>query len=164
MPADDRTAALSEQLISVHQALRQQLSAVRQEAAAGAGPRAAEAVIGSDLLSHCLSFCAAMRTHHTGEDSQLLPALRDASPELAPVIDNLIEDHALVTGILQKIRTLLAPDHTPVSPGALVRELDGLTAILESHFGYEERRIAEALDVLGPAAWTADVFIPGGAC
>jgi hypothetical protein len=42
-----------------------------------------------------------------------------------------------------------------------VRELDGLIAILESHFSYEERRIAKALDTLGPLAWTADVFAPG---
>ena len=41
-----------------------------------------------------------------------------------------------------------------------MRELDGLTAILESHFGYEERRIAKALDSLGPEAWTAEVFTP----
>jgi len=31
-------------------------------------------------------------------------------------------------------------------------------AILESHFAYEERRIATALDNLGTEAWTADVF------
>jgi hypothetical protein len=37
-----------------------------------------------------------------------------------------------------------------------VRELDGFTAILESHFGYEERRVAKALGNLGPEAWTAN--------
>jgi hypothetical protein len=74
------------------------------------------------------------------------------------VIDNLIEDHGLVAGILRRIRELLAPGQTPSGPGALIRELDGLTAILESHFSYEERRIAEALDILGPQAWTADVI------
>jgi hypothetical protein len=78
------------------------------------------------------------------------------------VIDKLIEDHGLVAGILQRVRELLAPgaDRASPGPGALVRELDGLTAILESHFGYEERRIAKALDSLGPEAWTADVFTP----
>ncbi|HEY3952375.1 MAG TPA: hemerythrin domain-containing protein [Streptosporangiaceae bacterium] len=158
----DRTAALSEQLISVHQALREHLAALRQEAAGGTSPRAAQAATGGDLLGHCLAFCTAIHTHHTGEDSQILPALRAAAPELAPVIGNLIEDHALVTGILEKIRALLTTDGILASPDVLVRELDGLTAILESHFGYEERRIAKALDALGPAAWTADVFTPGG--
>lgn len=153
-------AALSEQLRHVHQALRERLALLRREAAASAGHRAAEAARPEDLLGHCLSFCTAIHTHHTGEDSQLLPELRAAAPDLAPAIDKLIEDHHLVAGILQRIRELLAPGRPPSGPGALVRELDGLTAILESHFGYEERRIAKALDTLGPGAWTADVFAP----
>ena len=42
-----------------------------------------------------------------------------------------------------------------------MRELDGLIAILESHFNYEERRLAKALDTVGPLPWSADVFAPG---
>ncbi len=42
-----------------------------------------------------------------------------ARPSSPPVIDNLIEDHGLVAAIL-----------------------DGLTAILKSHIGYEELRSA----------------------
>jgi hypothetical protein len=158
LAAPDRVAALSEQLSRVHQALRGQLTSLRQEAAGGTGPHTADDVIPADLLSHCLSFCAAIHAHHTGEDNQILPALRAAAPELAPVIDNLIEDHALVAGIVRRIRELLTPARASSGPSALTRELDGLTAILESHFSYEERRIARALDTLGPGAWTADVF------
>jgi iron-sulfur cluster repair protein YtfE (RIC family) len=146
-------AALSEQLTHVHEALREQLTSLRREAASGASPRAAEAAAGEDLLSHCLTFCAAVHDHHADEDTHLLPALRAAAPGLAPVIDNLIEDHGLVAAILRKIRELLAPGQGPSVPGELVRELDGLTAILESHFRYEERRIAKELDNLGAAAW-----------
>jgi hypothetical protein len=163
LPAPDRTAALSEQLIHAHQALRERLTSLRQEAAGGTGHRTAGTAVGEDLLSHCLSFCIAIHTHHTGEDSHILPALRAAAPELAPVIDNLTEDHALVAGILRQVRELLTPGRAPSSPDALVRELDGLMAILESHFSYEERRIAKALDTLGPGAWTADVFTLGQA-
>ena len=161
--APDRMAALSEQLIHVHRVLRERLTSLRQEVAGGAGHRAAGTVIGEDLLSHCLSVCSEIRAHHTGEDSQLLPALRAAEPELAPVIDNLLEDHALVASILRQVRELLTPGREPSHADALVRELDGLIAILESHFSYEERRIANALDTLGPAAWTAEVFDPGQA-
>jgi iron-sulfur cluster repair protein YtfE (RIC family) len=156
-------AALSEQLTHVHQALREQLTSLRQDATGGTSPHAADDAIPEDLLSHCLSFCTAIRTHHTGEDNQLLPALRAAAPELAPAIDNLIEDHALVADILRQIRELLTPGRGPSGSGALTRELDGLTAILESHFSYEERRLARALDTLGPSAWTADVFASGQA-
>jgi Hemerythrin HHE cation binding domain len=160
LPAPDRMAALSEQLIHVHQALRERLASVRQEVVA-AGQRGADTAIGEDLLSHCLGFCTAIHAHHTGEDSELLPALRAAAPELAPVIDKLIEDHALVAGILRQVRELLTPGRAPSRPEALVRELDGLIAILESHFNYEERRIAKALDTAGPLPWSADVFAPG---
>ena len=163
----DRVAALSEQLIRVHEALRQRLVSLRQEVADSAGSGVG-AALSQDLPSHCLGFCAAIATHHNGEDDQLLPALRAAAPELAPVIDKLTEDHGLVAGILRRVRELLAPGAGSASTasqassgrGALVRELDGLTAILESHFGYEERRIAKALDSLGPEAWTAEVFTP----
>lgn len=156
-------AALSEQLIQVHQALRERLTSLRQQAVGDTGPVAADPALPEDLLTHCLSSCTAIHTHHSGEDDRLLPALRATAPELAPVVDNLIEDHALVAGILRRIRELLTPGQTPSGAGALIRELDGLTAILESHFSYEERRIAKALDILGPQAWTADVFTPGRA-
>ena len=142
----DRVVALSGQLIEVHRALRERLTSLRAAVAGGAAALA----IPEDLLSHCLSFCAAIHAHHTGEDIQLFPALRAAAPELAPVIDKLMEDHALVAGILRQVRDLLVPDPPAADPEALVRELDGLTAILESHFSFEERRIARALDTLRP--------------
>jgi Hemerythrin HHE cation binding domain len=148
--------AVSQQLIQVHQALRERLAALRQEAAAGGWPSGAGS---GDLLSHCLSFCTAIHTHHTGEDAQLFPALQAAAPELAPVIDKLIEDHTLVAGILREIQALLA---APADPDTLRRELDGLTAILESHFSFEERRIALALDTLGPQARFPEVFTVDG--
>jgi len=68
------------------------------------------------------------------------------------VIDKLIEDHQLVAAILRQVRELLEPGRPPSAPAALLRELDGLTAILESHFSFEERRIARALDTLDPGS------------
>jgi hypothetical protein len=143
----DRVAALSEQLIEAHRTLREGLASLRHEVADGrARPDFPE-----DLHGHCLSFCSSVHTHHTSEDNQVFPALRAAAPELAPVIDKLAEDHSLVAGILEQVRELLAS--WPVSPpAALLRELDGLTAILESHFSFEERRIARTLDTLDPGS------------
>ena len=43
--------------------------------------------------------------------------------------------------------------------GAIGRELDGLTAIMESHFNYEERTISEALDAgISSDGWSEKVF------
>jgi hypothetical protein len=156
----DRAVALSVQLIQVHQALREQFAALRREVADGNGRPADGAAIPADLLGHCLGFCAALHTHHTGEDEQLLPQLRAAAPALAPVIDNLVADHALVADILAHIGELLSPGGDTPGSGRLLMQLDGLIAILESHFGYEERRLAAALDTLGPDAWVAGVFAP----
>ncbi len=155
-------AALSEQLIQVHRDLRERLTSLRRDLADGTGhrptaPAAADRRLPDDLLGHCLGFCTAIHAHHTGEDERLLPQLRAAAPGLAPVIDNLIEDHALVSGILRRIRELLAPGQG-AGPAVLARELDGLTAILESHFGYEERRLGQALDALDPGTSIPDVF------
>jgi hemerythrin-like domain-containing protein len=155
----DRVVALSQQLIEVHQGLRERLADLRQQAAVGEpGPDASAGAGG--LLDHCLSFCRAVQTHHTGEDSGLFPALQAAAPELAPVIVKLTEDHTLVAGILRQVRDLLASPGPRADPGTLRRELDGLTAILESHFGFEERRLASALDALGPEARFPAVFTP----
>jgi iron-sulfur cluster repair protein YtfE (RIC family) len=142
-----RVTALSEQLVQVHQALRERLASLRADATA----------VPDDLLSHCLSFCAALHTHHTGEDHQLFPTLQAAYPDLAPVIGKLAEDHVLVAGLLGQLRDLLAAPPDP-DPATLQRELDGLTAILESHFSFEERRITAALDTLGPDNQFPDVF------
>jgi hypothetical protein len=144
---------LSEQLIEAHQTLRERLAALRQEIADGA----ARPGLPGDLRGHCLSFCGAVHAHHTSEDDQAFPALRAAEPALAPVIDKLIEDHHLVAAILQQVRELLTS--RPVTPPAtLRRELDGLTAILESHFSFEERRIAQALNTLD--AGSVDLRLP----
>ena len=71
---------------------------------------------------------------------------------VSPVIGKLIEYHQLVAAILRQVRELLGPDRPPSPPAALLRELDGLTAILESHFSFEERRIAQALNTLDPGS------------
>jgi hypothetical protein len=55
LPAPDRTAALGEQLIQVHQELRERLGSLREAMAGGTGQHAADAGAGEDLLSHCLS-------------------------------------------------------------------------------------------------------------
>jgi hemerythrin-like domain-containing protein len=158
-----RVLALSEQLVRVHQELRERLASLRAEPTDGSVPQDSvrRDSVPRDLLSHCLSFCTTIHTHHTGEDQQLFPALRAAAPELTPIISKLEEDHVLVAGILRQLRDLLTTRPVAPDPATLQRELDGLTAILESHFSFEERRIAAALDGLGPENQFPAVFTPG---
>ncbi|AUG80596.1 hypothetical protein CFP65_5918 [Kitasatospora sp. MMS16-BH015] len=149
-----RLNALGAELHAIHRGLRAELTRLRTEVAAhlaGHGPRPRE------LRAHCLAFCAALTTHHTGEDAGAFPALAAAHPELRPVIAKLTEDHGLIAGILRSLDQLLTglPDHpTPAEATRIQGELDGLAAILESHFGFEERRITAALDALPASAGT----------
>lgn len=69
-------------------------------------------------------------------------------PDLAATVANLVEDHGLIASILSGVSELA--DRAVAPRGSALeeigRELDGLAAIMESHFGYEERTISEALD------------------
>lgn len=144
MATDDRADALGAQLVRVHRSLRDRLRSLRRQFVPGD-----HAPLGDDLLQHCPGFRAAVHTHHAGEDGALFSAPRAARPEPAGVVDNLTEDHRLVAGLLARPRG---------DPASVVGELDGLAAILQNHFAYEERRIASALDALGTRARVADVF------
>jgi hypothetical protein len=136
-----RFAAFGKQLIEVHDWLREELARLRADAAAGIQPK--------KLQAHCLSFCAAVTRHHTGEDEGAFPALARQFPELRPVLQELAADHGLVTLMLQRLEKLDFSDSA-----AATRELNGIEAILESHFTYEERKIVKALDSLDNPEWT----------
>lgn len=139
-PSDDHVRAFGNQLVEVHIWLRDQLARLRDDLAAPPErPR--------DLRVHCLTFCAALRRHHTGEDGALFPLLANGQPELAPVLQALARDHAFVDGILRRVEELVA---AAADDDVGVRaELDGLAALLDSHFSYEERQLAALLNDVG---------------
>lgn len=152
-----RAAAFSLQLRRAHQQLRDELARIRE--ALGGDERT---VTGVHI--HCLAFCSALAAHHQGEDDGMFTQLLDARPDLAPAIRNLIDDHAAIAAILHQIRALaLAGKATPAQSLPELRgEIDGLAAIVESHFGYEERAISAALDHGVPdTGWSRPVFRPG---
>lgn len=157
--ARDRAVALSAQLALTHRALRDRLRGLRRQLLSGGptGPR-------PGLLEHCAGFCAALRSHHMGEDEALLPTLRRDFPELTPVIAKIAEDHWLIAGILRRVEDLAAEAAAGGDRGGLVGELDGLAAIMDSHFAFEERRVGAAIDKLadGTAEIGADRWLAAG--
>ena len=129
-----RLASYGRQLVDIHLALREELASLR------------EGGISRNLPTHCLAFCAAVTRHHTGEDGGAFVLLAERHPELRPVIEELVRDHEAAADILRRLAELLSrPD-----PADVRLELDGLAAVLESHFGYEERKLIAALDQLDP--------------
>lgn len=150
----DRVVALSRQLAQAHQELRRRLGEIRTNI----GHRR---LTDDVLLTHCLAFCAALTSHHQGEDDGMFSQLLRERPDLAPTIAKLVEDHGMITSILSQVRELTdraSESHGPALE-AIGRELDGLAAIMESHFRYEERAISAALDGAVPEGdWPDTVF------
>ncbi|MEU0054627.1 hemerythrin domain-containing protein [Streptomyces sp. NPDC006309] len=137
----DRVAALSLQLSQAHQELRRQINEIRTNL----GHRR---LSDDALVTHCLAFCDALTSHHQGEDDGMFFQLLRERPDLTATVANLVQDHGMISSILSPVRELA--DRAAESRGtvleAIGRELDGLAAIMESHFSYEERTISEALD------------------
>ncbi|MGP4100483.1 hemerythrin domain-containing protein [Nonomuraea sp. KM90] len=152
MTPDHRLKAFGDQLISVHSWLRDELAGLREGIDAHLAGHAGRP---RDLRAHCLAFCSALERHHTGEDAAAFPTLAEQFPELRPVLEELTRDHHQVSEILRKLQELLDTLDTDAAaqPRDVRAELDGLAALLESHFTYEERKIVTALNTLNAPAW-----------
>lgn len=154
--ASSRLSAFGHQLIEVHIWLREQLDELRDGvdvyfAGQGLPPR--------DLRAHCLSFCSALTRHHTGEEAEAFPTIAEEFPELRAVISELRTDHNRIEWILGNLQKLLGSLPAKPDPAAAARvraELEGLSAIMETHFGYEEKKIVSALNSMGVPQWRAD--------
>lgn len=150
----NRARALGRELVEVHGWLRAELTRIREEIDTDPDGDIARL---TPLRAHCTAFCLVLTRHHTNEDGTAFPALGKQFPELVPVLEQLRHDHVLVADILRKIQNLL----TALTPGNVdqVRwELDGLAAILESHFRWEERRLADALNALDTPQASEELF------
>ncbi|WP_211304767.1 hemerythrin domain-containing protein [Umezawaea tangerina] len=135
----DRLRAFGNQLIDIHLRLRDDLDRVYDALDGEPGaPR--------DLRAHCLAFCAAVTSHHTGEDAGAFRVLGARVPELRPVLAELERDHHVVADALRAVQALL--DDPSTDPARLRAELDGVAALLETHFRYEEKKLVTALDAL----------------
>ncbi|MFC5922443.1 hemerythrin domain-containing protein [Micromonospora vulcania] len=154
-PPADRLAAVGNQMIEIHLWLSAELARLR---ASLDGVTPGDARPTRDLRAHCLTFCTALGRHHTGEDDGAFRLLAEQVPELRPVLANLITDHEVVAGILARIEELLG-GATPAPTAQLRGELDGLAALLESHFRYEEKRLVTALNALAGRSGTAEELL-----
>ncbi|WP_194421660.1 hemerythrin domain-containing protein [Microbacterium abyssi] len=136
-----RLTAWSAELRRVHARLREALRVTRDAVAAGA-PRVAAA---RELLLYCHGFCAALDQHHRSEDHVLFPAIGAAHPELAPVLRALEQDHSMIAHLLGGLQAAV---DSQAPPEELDRHLEGIAAIMESHFRYEERQLLVVLETL----------------
>lgn len=142
-----RLVAWSNELRSVHQRLRKALS-ITQDALASGEPQGGAAT--RDLLLFCHGFCTALTGHHEGEDRELFPAIAAEHPELRETLRKLEQDHSMIGHLIGGLQ--MAVD-AAASPEELSRHLEGIAAIMESHFRFEERQLLTVLETL---EWDAD--------
>jgi iron-sulfur cluster repair protein YtfE (RIC family) len=150
----ERVEALGEQLVEVHRWFRQELASVRAEVDAylsgGAAATPAPGTppdLGAELRRHCLTFCADLHGHHTGEDSLLFPLVEEERPDLAAVLGRLRREHQTVARIITDLEAVLA-DVEIAQPADVRARLEALSAELEAHLDYEEAQLVEALNAL----------------
>lgn len=110
-----------------------------------------------DLLLFCHGFCTALTQHHEGEDRRLFPAIAAAHPELRETLRKLEQDHSMIAYLVTGLQS--AVDRA-ASPAKLDQHLEGIAAIMESHFRYEERQLLRVLDTLALDADNRDVLGP----
>jgi len=125
----------------MHTRLRDALRVTREAVDAGVAGEPAT----RDLLLYCHGFCSALDQHHRGEDRMLFPAIAAAHPDLAPVLRALEQDHSMIGHLLGALQRAVEGG---ASPDELDRHLEGIAAIMESHFRYEERQLLTVLDAL----------------
>lgn len=150
---NSRLVAWSRELRAVHARLREALQVTRAAVEAGGGAAGAS----RDLLLFCHGFCSALAGHHEGEDRELFPAVAAAHPELRETLRYLEQDHSMIAHLLSGLQ---ADVDTGASPERLDPHLEGIAAIVESHFRYEERRLLTVLETLHLDADPRDVLGP----
>jgi hemerythrin-like domain-containing protein len=145
-----RLVAWSQELVHVHEKLRSALAVARQ-ARGGDYPPA----VARNLLLYCHGFCVALDGHHRGEDRLLFPAIAAAHPHLRPVLQALEQDHSMISHLLGGLQA--AVDRSATAD-ELSGHLEGVAALMESHFRYEERQLLTILQTLDLPASVTDVL------
>lgn len=134
-----RVVAWGQELREVHRRLRDALAVARSAVDDGAtGPAAAR-----DLQLYCVGFCAALTGHHRSEDATLFDVVLAAEPGLAPVVAELKRDHSMLDHLLGELERAATAG---AGRDELTRHLDGIDAVMETHFRYEEKKLVEVLD------------------
>lgn len=149
-----RLPALSAEMREVHRRLRAALDLARESAEL---EEEADPLLGDPLL-YCWSFCLALSGHHLAEDRALFPRLIAVNPAIEPVIRQLTQDHHMIDYLINDFRRATARG---VSTEEKLRHLDGIEAVMLTHFRYEEKRLLPLLDDLGePILTPVEVFGP----
>jgi hypothetical protein len=148
--------AMYDMLLAVHAHIRRDLEIVRGLAAQAvggvSGPQLHEQLqelkrgsILWRLQVDCLRHCRLVHLHHHLEDTAFFVELREANPDLTPVIDRLEADHRRISDDLDAVEAAakaLAEEQGVEARAAVVETLGALERNLLEHLDYEELNVA----------------------
>lgn len=144
----ERLTAWGQQMRAVHRRLQDALDLARETIENGGTPGS----LAGDLTLYCGGFCAALDGHHRTEDAALFPAVLRDRPDLAPVIAILMQDHSMISHLIQglerALRTAIDIRSQETETADLLQHLDGIEAVMQTHFRFEEKKLVELLDTL----------------
>ncbi|MFC8245379.1 nitroreductase/quinone reductase family protein [Streptomyces chartreusis] len=155
-PGNINASSMGEALKVVHDAFRRELALIRAEMseAGGKGSTADSTTgsttgiptgtLGAQLRVNCLTFCAGLHSHHTGEGLAMFPFLEDRYPELAPALARLRDEHDRIAELVEDLRRVVGDENA--DPDTARREVERLTTELEAHLTYEEEQLIPLLD------------------
>jgi hemerythrin-like domain-containing protein len=140
----DRLESWGRELRLVHRELRTRIELLRDQVLRGETVGETDIYLTQELRLFCLGFCGALTSHHAAEDTRLFPHVVAAHPGLSSVVDRLMEDHRMLAALIKDLDRVTRT----ASAAQVLSHLDGIMAIMESHFGYEERQLTAVLDAL----------------
>ena len=137
-----RVIAWGQEMRAVHQRLRHALDIARESIENEEQP---QSLVPNDLQLFCGGFCVALSGHHASEDATLFPLVVGVQPDLAATVRQLMQDHNMIAHLIRGLEQAL---RTGDQKGALLTHLDGLEAVIQSHFRFEERQLVGLLDTV----------------
>ena len=98
------------------------------------------------LGAFCARYCGFVGQHHGIEDAAVFPHLAQREPQLAPIINRLIEEHQVIHVAIEEVDQALT-DHIahPEDYQRIQDAIDYLSDSLTSHLAYEEQELLEPL-------------------
>ena len=66
-------------------------------------------------------------------------------PDLAPTVAKLVQDHNMIGQLIRDLERALQSGE---NPDILLRHLDGIDAVMETHFRFEEKQLVGLLDAV----------------
>ncbi|WP_051679762.1 hemerythrin domain-containing protein [Pseudorhizobium marinum] len=147
-------------LAMIHAMHLQQMREVRQvldrvASGLGAAGDVAAAVASLDMTRNirasgniCGQECQMLTFHHTAEDQCIFPALMGRSEGLTKVVERLAEEHLIIHALIEGLEaSAISAIENPSAEafGELKEIYDLLETVVQSHFGYEQEELEEAL-------------------